>query len=354
MTELSELELLASIAERPHEEALRLVYADWLAERGDPRAEVIALEVRGGLSKADRRRLDKLVAQHAKAWLGPLAEIVETSRFDGGFPAELRFAAAVPDLVWRRLEGDVRLGTVTGVSIAPGRTQVKGAARFLASQRLRQVKGLELDAEVALALGTLEVAMRPETFGCRVLNPEAQLTALAAVPALAHVRHLELSTHDFLNPEGADELASAVGASGWLGRLQSVTLTARFGTLEGTARWLVRGARHGASSFQGGSRWAALYGEAVCALTREGGGLEVFSIELGRKSGTRDVGARIASAVSVLALLAAARPSAVVVESPPGGRLRPAELDALRAAIRRVPSVARLTVGGVTVATAPR
>lgn len=35
--------LFAEIVQAPHDDAPRLVYADWLLERGDPRGELIAL-----------------------------------------------------------------------------------------------------------------------------------------------------------------------------------------------------------------------------------------------------------------------------------------------------------------------
>jgi uncharacterized protein (TIGR02996 family) len=37
--------LLRAVIERPHDQAARLVYADWLEEHGDPRAEFLRLEV---------------------------------------------------------------------------------------------------------------------------------------------------------------------------------------------------------------------------------------------------------------------------------------------------------------------
>jgi uncharacterized protein (TIGR02996 family) len=40
-----EIPFLRAIANDPHDDALRLVYADWLQERGDPRAEYLRLEV---------------------------------------------------------------------------------------------------------------------------------------------------------------------------------------------------------------------------------------------------------------------------------------------------------------------
>lgn len=38
-------ELLAAIVQAPDDDAPRLVFADWLSERGDPRGEQIAVEV---------------------------------------------------------------------------------------------------------------------------------------------------------------------------------------------------------------------------------------------------------------------------------------------------------------------
>src|SRR5262249_27280351 len=40
-----EFQFLRSIYNQPDDDALRLIYADWLEERGDPRAEFLRLEV---------------------------------------------------------------------------------------------------------------------------------------------------------------------------------------------------------------------------------------------------------------------------------------------------------------------
>lgn len=37
--------LLQAILDNPEDDALRLVYADWLEERGDPRGEFIRVQV---------------------------------------------------------------------------------------------------------------------------------------------------------------------------------------------------------------------------------------------------------------------------------------------------------------------
>ena len=57
-----------TIAADPTDEAAYLVYADWLQAQGDPRGELIALQIAGKTKPAA-----KLLARHADYFLGPLA-----------------------------------------------------------------------------------------------------------------------------------------------------------------------------------------------------------------------------------------------------------------------------------------
>ncbi len=61
-------ELLDEIARRPNDDHLLRVYADHLEEQGDPRGELIALQ----LADADPQRVAELIAAHGRAWVGPL------------------------------------------------------------------------------------------------------------------------------------------------------------------------------------------------------------------------------------------------------------------------------------------
>lgn len=66
-------ELLAAVYETPEADEPRQVYADWLQERGDPRGELIALQLaRAASGEAPSLRERKLLGTHGKAWLGPL------------------------------------------------------------------------------------------------------------------------------------------------------------------------------------------------------------------------------------------------------------------------------------------
>jgi uncharacterized protein (TIGR02996 family) len=100
----------------PDDDEPRRVYADALLERGDPRGELIALQLererrRGLVSIADAERERALIATHRRAWLGPLAAVVQNEQFRRGFldactvtkaaPAQLAAALASP--IWRTL-----------------------------------------------------------------------------------------------------------------------------------------------------------------------------------------------------------------------------------------------------------
>ena len=70
MRMIREADILTGLAERPFDRELRLVYADWLQEQGDPRGEVIALSERGDLSLTERRKVARLTAQHSEGPAG--------------------------------------------------------------------------------------------------------------------------------------------------------------------------------------------------------------------------------------------------------------------------------------------
>jgi uncharacterized protein (TIGR02996 family) len=66
-------ELLAQIAKAPGDDALRMVYADWLQANGNPRGELIALQANPKLQAKAKRLIDK----HPE-WLGALGERMQS------------------------------------------------------------------------------------------------------------------------------------------------------------------------------------------------------------------------------------------------------------------------------------
>jgi uncharacterized protein (TIGR02996 family) len=113
--------LLAACKADPDDDGLRLILADWLEERGDPRGTLVRLQVeRSRLPEWDARQADlarreaALVRRHRAAWLGPLAARcagetfrrgLVTAEVDGGAPIDGAGLAGSPE--WEWVEGVV-------------------------------------------------------------------------------------------------------------------------------------------------------------------------------------------------------------------------------------------------------
>jgi uncharacterized protein (TIGR02996 family) len=111
-------ELLAAIYADPADDAARMVYADLLSTRGDPRGELITLQLaraRGEKQTREQARREKdLLAEHMMDWLGPIGPMIKktTAVFERGFldTADLKDGAVDASPVWstvRSLGGGV-------------------------------------------------------------------------------------------------------------------------------------------------------------------------------------------------------------------------------------------------------
>jgi uncharacterized protein (TIGR02996 family) len=89
-TSASRDELFAAVLADPRADGPRLVLADWLMERGDPRGEFISIQcglARGAPSGGEelREREATLLREHQGAWLGGLGSDLVEARFRRGF-----------------------------------------------------------------------------------------------------------------------------------------------------------------------------------------------------------------------------------------------------------------------------
>ncbi|MCX5742718.1 MAG: TIGR02996 domain-containing protein [Proteobacteria bacterium] len=83
------LDLEAQILKLPDDDALYAVYADWLAERGDPRGELISLSLAPMLADV-MGRLTELHQAHDAAWVGALPAHVSLT-WRRGFVDAIKF-----------------------------------------------------------------------------------------------------------------------------------------------------------------------------------------------------------------------------------------------------------------------
>jgi uncharacterized protein (TIGR02996 family) len=131
-------ELLAEVYAEPSDLVRRQIYADFLLERGDPRGELIALQLadaRGQLDRAGRTRIRALLREHQLAWLGPLAPVLVRAGAElrNGFLTRARIRQGARGLAGLREEPS--WATVETLEYAPPEFVDAPALRALRSLR---------------------------------------------------------------------------------------------------------------------------------------------------------------------------------------------------------------------------
>lgn len=163
-------ELLRSVYEDPDDDARRLVYADWLLERGDPRGEFIQLQFarRDGCGSRDSSERERTLLQsHWRLWTGELVPFIRGRglSFERGFVDSCSVAAksAVPAFrEWSTCRGlDFR-----------GDLQGEWDRRiFFVQPALRRVESVVgLSPQSCRLLAELPVASRLTTVGLRGMS----------------------------------------------------------------------------------------------------------------------------------------------------------------------------------------
>ena len=136
--------LLREVYARPDADDARLVLADALLAHGDPRGELIALQLAAAADDRRHDRIEQLLREHARGWLGALREVTYRARFERGFVARLelngRWTATEPD--WARHALDPMLATVE--DLIPGRSVGPVYARFVTSPAMTALRRIEV------------------------------------------------------------------------------------------------------------------------------------------------------------------------------------------------------------------
>lgn len=163
-------ELWAFVVEEPQSLDRRLVLADALSERGDPRGELIALQcaplveiekarARGepfdpsGMFGAHADAVAALIRAHWDRWLGEVALGVDrSSRFWGGLLGDVNLAPIAPPWLWDRIAGHRELCTIHRLRRSGLPASIY--ARFV-SRLVRPPQWMEIDEEVVAELAAL-------------------------------------------------------------------------------------------------------------------------------------------------------------------------------------------------------
>jgi uncharacterized protein (TIGR02996 family) len=192
-------DFLTAVLERPDDDTLRLVYADWLQERGDPRAEFIRVQIALASAAPDDPQVNTLqsyerdlLAEHSQNWCVLLGLEPEQCVFRRGF--------------------------VEAVEIHAGQF-LKAPEKVLQAAPVRRVHFLHATNHIRELAGChwLEKISTLDLSGNAIRDDGA--AALAASPHLTNLATLNLSGCE-IHAEGAVHLADTV----FLSHLQELQL----------------------------------------------------------------------------------------------------------------------------------
>lgn len=177
-------DLVAQLAAAPGDLELRRVYADLLGDRGDPRGELITLQLLPSPDKTQRERIARLAAEHRATWLGPLAHLAEAHEYQGGFLSRLTVRGGVG---WDAVLAPAfahELATLVALSVGRG-MPLEIARRLLEPGRFPLLETLSIPAELAdevrCASASLELRVKRESLDALRLVFDSVPAELAVV-----------------------------------------------------------------------------------------------------------------------------------------------------------------------------
>jgi uncharacterized protein (TIGR02996 family) len=214
-----------SILESPDDDAPRLVYADWLDERGESdRAEFIRLQVRlarTDQADPDHRALKSVVDQISQAhhveWVNqlPQFEDVHWEIFDRGFISTVRFDN--PDAYFASAKKVFTAAPIREVRLHQFRWH--DATRLAESPHLTRIRTLDLNDGNHVANQGVEALMRsPQLAGLTKLKlgrnflGSAGVRAVAESPYVRRLQRLDLQRNDIY--DGLKYLAASAALAG--------------------------------------------------------------------------------------------------------------------------------------------
>jgi uncharacterized protein (TIGR02996 family) len=232
----TEAQLLDAIAAEPEgQDAARLVYADWLLERGDDNGEMIALacaEARRRLDGAERARLDELCVTRHTRWLGPVAAVTMQQRWSRGLLDACTLGKNAPGVVAPAL-GHRAWSTVTRLDGRGAFLATDDVVALVTQPALRSLRSLTISLAVAQKL-----ARQPSSPALERLTELAIIGPPSSLPKLVFPSLRRLA----INADPGDAWAPALFARPFGATLTSLVILGHNRAL--LADWLQLLERH--------------------------------------------------------------------------------------------------------------
>ncbi len=200
---------LETILDEPDDDALRLIYADWLEEQDEPaRAELVRLQCdlaagafQGVALARALARERELLARHGKEWSSPLRGLVRGCEFRRGFVERVRLDA---EGLLRDGEEVFRLAPIRNLELLVAGDQAETVADCPLLGRLH---GLDLSYPVSNLAGLTTLLASPHLTGLRSLRlrtlPGGAAHALFVADNFPRLATLDLGSNNL----GAEGLA---------------------------------------------------------------------------------------------------------------------------------------------------
>ncbi|MBL9038239.1 MAG: TIGR02996 domain-containing protein [Archangium sp.] len=201
---------------RPDDDGVRLVLADALLERGDPRGEFIALQLMNG--GAGTERAVELLAAHGQAWV-PEGVDVTRAAFRRGFVSACIWERDVDpaDERWRTIE-------VISCALRPRRLNFERSPLLGALPALQVIEGV--DPRVLFAMNHGDVWPKVQTLSTSLVSVDDLVQGARKLNRFPSLRQLRV---DFSpSPEAFEQLVGLYGAR--LERLRCVMPSSRDAT----------------------------------------------------------------------------------------------------------------------------
>lgn len=221
---------LNAICANPADDLVRLVYADWLDEHGDPaRAEYIRLQIADETAARPRfqRRISELNREHGAAWRAELPVLtgIDWGAFRRGFLAHINVRASGANSAV--LASAFAAAPVDTITLSPGRPGL--FREILRTDQFPQIRSIRLPSGYLDDAVVCQLAADPRSAGLvslqltgnlwgfvagsRVRIPQItdrSAVALARSPHLGNLRRLDLRNVD-ITRAGHDALRDRFG-----------------------------------------------------------------------------------------------------------------------------------------------